>query len=36
MKELNPGPVIIRKRRQLGITQDELAFRMGVSKAAVS
>lgn len=36
MKEINLGHILIKKRRMLGITQDELAFSMGVSKAAVS
>jgi len=36
MKEINLGRVIMRKRHERGVTQDELAFAMGVSKAAVS
>ena len=36
MKEINLGRVLIENRHKLGITQDELAAYMGVSKAAVS
>ncbi len=36
MKEINLGRVIIDNRRKRGITQDELAEYMGVSKASVS
>lgn len=36
MKELNIAQVITRCRRQKGVTQEELAFYMGVSKASVS
>ena len=36
MKEIHLGQVLTKKRRRLGITQDELALYMGVSKAAVS
>lgn len=36
MKELNLGQVIIENRRKRGITQEELAEHMGVSKTAVS
>lgn len=36
MKELNIGQVITRYRRQKGVTQEELASYMGVSKASVS
>ena len=36
MKELNLGQVLIENRRKRGITQEELAEHMGVSKTAVS
>lgn len=36
MKELNIGSVLIEHRHKRGITQDELAGYMGVSKASVS
>lgn len=36
MKELNISQVIIRNRRLRGVTQEELASYMGVSKASVS
>jgi len=36
MKEINLAKVIIAKRREKGITQDELAEYVGVSKASVS
>ena len=36
MKEINLGRVLIEYRHKQGITQDELATYMGVSKAAVS
>lgn len=36
MKEINIAKTIIAKRKEKGITQDELAFYMGVSKASVS
>lgn len=36
MKEINIGDVLIKNRHRLGITQDDLAAYMGVSKAAVS
>lgn len=36
MKELNIAKTIIRKRREKGITQEELAEYVGVSKASVS
>jgi len=36
MKELNIGHVLIENRHKRGITQDELATHMGVSKGAVS
>lgn len=36
MKELNIGTAIVNKRREKGITQDELAEYIGVSKASVS
>lgn len=36
MKEINLGRVLIENRHKRGITQDELAAYMGVSKAAVS
>ncbi|SMC40745.1 helix-turn-helix domain-containing protein [Papillibacter cinnamivorans] len=36
MKEINIAKVLINKRREKGITQDELANYMGVSKASVS
>ena len=36
MKEINIGKMIITKRKEKGITQDELAAYMGVSKASVS
>jgi len=36
MKEINIAQVLVRKRREKGITQDELANHIGVSKASVS
>ncbi|WP_312939386.1 helix-turn-helix transcriptional regulator [Oscillibacter sp.] len=36
MKEINIAKVLINKRKERGITQDELANYMGVSKASVS
>ncbi len=36
MKEINLGRILIESRHKRGITQDELASYMGVSKAAVS
>lgn len=36
MKELHLGEILIQNRRQRGVTQDELAEYMGVSRAAVS
>lgn len=36
MKEINIGKTIINKRKEKGITQDELAEYIGVSKASVS
>lgn len=36
MKELNIAKVIVENRRKKGLTQDELAAYMGVSKASVS
>ena len=36
MKELHLGRILAENRRKRGITQDELAEFMGVSKAAVS
>ena len=36
MKEINIGKAIILKRKEKGITQDELAAYIGVSKASVS
>lgn len=36
MKELNLGRILIQNRHKHGITQDDLASHMGVSKAAVS
>jgi transcriptional regulator with XRE-family HTH domain len=36
MKELNIGENLVRKRKEKGITQDELARFIGVSKASVS
>lgn len=36
MKEINIGETLVMKRREKGITQDELASYMGVSKASVS
>jgi transcriptional regulator with XRE-family HTH domain len=36
MKEINLGTVLIAKRRGKGVTQDELAQYIGVSKASVS
>jgi Predicted transcriptional regulators len=36
MKEINIAQVLVKKRREKGITQDELANFMGVSKASVS
>lgn len=36
MKEINIGRVLIKNRHKRGITQDELANHLGVSKGAVS
>lgn len=36
MKEINIGKVLVNKRKEKGVTQDELANYMGVSKASVS
>lgn len=36
MKEINIGKMIAMKRRQKGLTQEELANYLGVSKASVS
>ena len=36
MKEINCGPVIIHKRREKNVTQEELAMHLGVTKASVS
>ncbi len=36
MKEINIAKVLVKKRKQKGITQDELANYIGVSKASVS
>ena len=36
MKELNIGKTIVTKRREKGLTQEDLASYMGVSKASVS
>ena len=36
MKEINIARTIINKRKEKGLTQDELANYIGVSKAAVS
>ncbi|MCH1983192.1 helix-turn-helix domain-containing protein [Ruminococcus sp. OA3] len=36
MKEINIGKILIEKRQEKGITQEELAVYAGVSKAAVS
>lgn len=36
MRELNIGHVLIRKRREKGLTQEELAAYLGVTKASVS
>ncbi len=36
MKEINIAKVLVKKRREKGTTQDELANYIGVSKASVS
>lgn len=36
MKEINVGTIIARKRREMGVTQTDLAHYIGVSKASVS
>ena len=36
MKEINLGRILVENRHKRGITQDQLAAYMGVSKAAVS
>lgn len=36
MKEINIGKKIIEKRKERGITQEDLATYVGVSKASVS
>ena len=36
MKEIHLGPILTENRRKVGITQEDLARFLGVSKAAVS
>ncbi len=36
MKEMKLGRILVEKRHKKGITQEELAAYLGVSKAAVS
>jgi transcriptional regulator with XRE-family HTH domain len=36
MKEINIAKVLVKKRKEKGITQDELSNYIGVSKASVS
>ena len=36
MKELNLSNILVKKRKEKGITQDQLAAYIGVSKASVS
>ena len=36
MKEINIAKVLVKKRKEKGITQDQLANYIGVSKASVS
>lgn len=36
MKEINIGRTILQKRREKGLTQEDLANYIGVSKASVS
>lgn len=36
MKEINIAKVLVKKRKEKGITQDELANYIGISKASVS
>lgn len=36
MKEMNPGRILIENSRKRGISQEELAVHIGVSKGAVS
>lgn len=36
LKELNIAKVLVKKRKNKGVTQDELALYIGVSKASVS
>ena len=36
MKEIHLGPILTENRRRLGITQEDLARFLGVSRAAVS
>ncbi len=36
MKEINIGKIIVTKRREKGLTQEDLAAYIGVSKASVS
>ncbi len=36
MKEINIAKMLVTKRREKGITQDEIASYIGVSKASVS
>lgn len=36
MKDINIGPIIVANRKEKGITQDEIAQDMGVSKSSVS
>ena len=36
MKEMNPGRILIENSRKRGISQEELAVQIGVSKGAVS
>lgn len=36
MKEINISAILVSKRKEKGITQDELAAYLGISKAAIS
>lgn len=36
MKEINISNTIVKHRREMGMTQDELASSLGVTKASVS
>lgn len=36
MREINIASILVGKRKEKGITQDELAGYLGVSKAAIS